>query len=318
VLLHRIIIIEVLYRKFFVCLTNVCTTTIIVLKTARTARSWSTVELELTILSAILCRLRIFYFYHHMKLILSPDEEKQKKTSHRYFTHILPVSRLGERHASKESFLKTVYGGDHNVKNTGRNSTTEYTLVVVTECSSTSQRILLGLKLRGFGMGFYNSFGGKLDPSDESIVRGAIRELMEEANICIQSEDLLKHVGQLSFSFEEDTQEDMLIHLFHLHNYFADSCTSNTSLVVRGCDEIEPKWFDSWQDIPFHQMFADDSIWLPIILDFADSEKRDTEKIGMDGYFHFARGGTATNTILHYYITLRGEQTENNRKKNID
>lgn len=223
----------------------------------------------------------------------STDIKKQTNAS--YYTHILPESRLGQRHSSKESFIQAVSGCCDG------GSPREYTLVVVTECTSTSRRILLGLKLRGFGKGFYNGFGGKLDPNDEDIVRGAIRELMEETNIDIQSKDLLQQIGVLRFSFEDDSEGDMLIHLFHLHNYFTEHSSSDCT-IVRGCDEITPIWFDTWQDIPFHQMFADDSIWLPVVLDAANRNK-----IKMEGRFHFAKGGTATNTILHYHLGLECE-----------
>lgn len=229
------------------------------------------------------------------EVLTSTEIKRQTNTS--YYIHILPESRLGQCHTSKESYMQAVNGCCDG------SSPREYTLVVVTECTSTSQRILLGLKLRGFGEGFYNGFGGKLDSNDEDIVRGALRELMEETNIDIQSKDLLQHVGELRFSFEDETEGDMLIHLFHLHNYFTEHPSSDCT-VVRGCDEITPMWFNTWQDIPFHQMFADDSIWLPLVLDAAMSDRRDKKKFKMEGCFHYAKGGTATNTILHYHLAL--------------
>lgn len=44
------------------------------------------------------------------------------------------------------------------------------------------QEILLGMKKRGFGVGKWNGFGGKVDPN-ETILDGALRELKEEAGI---------------------------------------------------------------------------------------------------------------------------------------
>lgn len=41
---------------------------------------------------------------------------------------------------------------------------------------------MLGLKKRGFGVGKYNGFGGKVCVN-ESIIDAAIRETQEEANI---------------------------------------------------------------------------------------------------------------------------------------
>jgi len=56
----------------------------------------------------------------------------------------------------------------------------QYTLVILHISSKSS--LLLGLKNRGFGCGFYNSFGGKLDPSELSdpisgVVNCACREV---------------------------------------------------------------------------------------------------------------------------------------------
>ena len=44
------------------------------------------------------------------------------------------------------------------------------------------QRVLLGEKKRGFGEGFWNGFGGKVD-AGESVDEAALRELREEAGI---------------------------------------------------------------------------------------------------------------------------------------
>jgi len=56
------------------------------------------------------------------------------------------------------------------------------------------QEILLGLKKRGFGVGKWNGFGGKVDPH-ETVFQGALRELKEESGIsCID----MRFVGKLT------------------------------------------------------------------------------------------------------------------------
>ena len=39
------------------------------------------------------------------------------------------------------------------------------------------ERLLLGMKKRGFGAGKWNGFGGKVDP-EETILQGAVRYIM--------------------------------------------------------------------------------------------------------------------------------------------
>jgi 8-oxo-dGTP diphosphatase len=96
---------------------------------------------------------------------------------------------------------------------------------------------------------------------------------------------------------------------------------------IRGCDEITPIWFDDWACIPLHNMFADDSIWLTYLLHSTTStisvistdtsvptknvNNSNKNTCKMDGWFHFQRGGQETNTILHYYIDDRTNNSNN-------
>eukprot|EP00798_Chlamydomonas_sp_ICE-L_P017665 gene17665-24013_t len=60
-------------------------------------------------------------------------------------------------------------------------------------------KLLLGEKKRGFGAGYVNGFGGKVEKG-ESIEAAAHRELVEEACITATSMD---HFGSLTFVFED-------------------------------------------------------------------------------------------------------------------
>lgn len=53
-----------------------------------------------------------------------------------------------------------------------------FTLMLI----SNNEQILLGMKKRGFGMGKYNGFGGKVEAA-ESIIDAAIRETKEECGV---------------------------------------------------------------------------------------------------------------------------------------
>jgi len=50
------------------------------------------------------------------------------------------------------------------------------------KCSSHYTSLLLGLKMRGFGVGKWNGFGGKVERG-ESIRQAAVRECKEEAGV---------------------------------------------------------------------------------------------------------------------------------------
>ena len=53
-----------------------------------------------------------------------------------------------------------------------------YTLFIIQK----NNQVLLGMKKRGFGVGKWNGFGGKV-MKNESIINAAERELKEECNI---------------------------------------------------------------------------------------------------------------------------------------
>jgi 8-oxo-dGTP pyrophosphatase MutT (NUDIX family) len=215
------------------------------------------------------------------------------------FRHALPSSRLGQEHESLESFRKAA----DFVPDTQK----EYSLVVITEPSGAGRRILLGEKHRGFGKGMYNSFGGKIEPG-ESDVESAKRELEEETGICVPIERMAQSkLGTLWFTFE-DSPTEIVVHVFRINVSCDDSTTSSGERdesifridpsVIRGCDEITPVWFPDWHEIPMHDMFADDSVWLTRVLS-------SQEEVLVDGWFHFEPGGQEVNTILHYFMDFR-------------
>ena len=122
--------------------------------------------------------------------------------------------------------------------------------------------VLLGMKKRGFGVGRWNGFGGKVSPG-ESIEAAALRELEEEVGLT--PTDLTK-VGILTFSFKS-TSDVIEVHIFRTETYNGTVCET---------EEMRPAWFAA-QDIPFEQMWSDDEYWFPYFL----SKKR------FVGAFHF-------------------------------
>lgn len=136
----------------------------------------------------------------------------------------------------------------------------DLTLVIV----QSGERVLLGLKKRGFGAGNWNGFGGKVEPN-EMIVAAAQRELQEEAGLTARN--CLQH-GILHASFATDAdmsglslaspliEKELLIHVFRVTSF--TGTPSETT-------EMQPAWF-SVAAIPYDQMWEDDRHWLPALL----------------------------------------------------
>lgn len=124
---------------------------------------------------------------------------------------------------------------------------------VMTLCIvSADNKILLGMKKRGFGVGRWNGFGGKIE-SGENILEAAKRELTEEAGI-VASE--LEKVGLMTFTFENEQENIIEVHVFKVNSFSGEPTES---------EEMEPDWF-SYSEIPYNQMWTDDEYWLPLVL----------------------------------------------------
>ncbi|XP_051989000.1 oxidized purine nucleoside triphosphate hydrolase [Xyrauchen texanus] len=123
-------------------------------------------------------------------------------------------------------------------------------------------RVLLGMKKRGFGAGKWNGFGGKVQ-TGETIEQAARRELLEESGLTV---DTLYKIGNIKFEFIGET-ELLDVHIFRADTYKGEPTES---------DEMRPQWFDT-DKIPFSQMWADDVLWFPLIL----------QKKKFLGYFKF-------------------------------
>lgn len=113
--------------------------------------------------------------------------------------------------------------------------------------------ILLAMKKRGYGIGKWNGVGGKADPG-ENEYQAAIRECQEEIEVTPISPKL---VGKIKFYEKNDPNFGHHAHIFITKEW--DGQPAET-------EEMRPQWF-KFKDIPYGQMWPDDYLWLPLVLE---------------------------------------------------
>lgn len=129
------------------------------------------------------------------------------------------------------------------------------TICLLIRKEAAKTEILLAMKKRGFGAGFYNGPGGKPNKG-ETIESAAVREVKEEVGVDIQLSDLDK-VAVLHFYFSEDKKDwDQDVHVFLVRKWTGDPKES---------EEMRPEWFQE-KDFPYDHMWEDDPDWMPKVL----------------------------------------------------
>jgi len=113
--------------------------------------------------------------------------------------------------------------------------------------------ILLAMKKRRYGAGKWNGVGGKVDPG-ESAKDAIIRECQEEIGVTPLN---LKPVGRLKFYERDDPNFGHDCHIFIATEWQGKPVET---------EEMRPQWFNI-KDIPYKQMWPDDELWLPIMLE---------------------------------------------------
>ncbi len=113
------------------------------------------------------------------------------------------------------------------------------------------ESILLIRKKRGLGAGKINGPGGRLD-SGETPLQCAIREVQEE--LLITPTDV-RSAGELLFQFADG-------HSIHGYVFTAGGCEGEP----QSTHEADPLW-TPLDRIPYPEMWADDRIWIPLMLE---------------------------------------------------
>jgi len=135
-------------------------------------------------------------------------------------------------------------------------------------------KVLLAMKKRGFGEGWWNGYGGKLEPG-EGLLEAAKRETEEEGRI---SKISLRRRGTMWFEFEGKS-ELLEIAVYSIKSFAGEP---------QETEEMRPEWF-SLEDIPYDHMWPTDRHWLPFFLSGRKFE----------GYFKL----TANKELLEYDVT---------------
>lgn len=112
-------------------------------------------------------------------------------------------------------------------------------------------RILLIRKKRGLGAGKINGPGGRLDEG-EGPMDCAVREVQEEL---LTTPTGVEPLGQLRFQFVDG-------YAIHVHVFRASGHEGEP----RETDEATPIWTDLGA-IPYDEMWADDRVWLPVLIE---------------------------------------------------
>jgi mutator protein MutT len=114
--------------------------------------------------------------------------------------------------------------------------------------------LLLAMKKRGFGVGKWNGYGGKLQPG-ETLEQAAQRELTEESGVSVATNDLLR-VARLEFYFPHQPNFDQEVHVYLVREWQGEPVET---------EEMKPKWF-ALEHLPYSDMWVDDPLWLPQVL----------------------------------------------------
>lgn len=113
-------------------------------------------------------------------------------------------------------------------------------------------QVLLAMKKRGFGEGWWNGAGGKPDKG-ESLEDAAKRETEEEIGVTPKN---LEKVAVIDFSFENRSDWNQQMHTYLVTDWEGE---------IKETEEMKPGWFEK-DKLPLDKMWPADKIWIPIVL----------------------------------------------------
>jgi len=120
-------------------------------------------------------------------------------------------------------------------------------------------RALLAMKKRGFGVGWWNGYGGKVN-ENETIEDAMVRELQEESGLLAKS---FRERAVIEF-FSKGSDFEVEMHIFEV--------TGHEGNLVE-TEEMTPKWFLK-HEIPYDEMWPSDREWMPLFFQGKDFDGR--------------------------------------------
>lgn len=118
-------------------------------------------------------------------------------------------------------------------------------------------RVLLGMKLRGFGAGLWNGPGGKFDEGEDKTVEGSFRrEALDESGLTVNRTE---QSAFIEFRFVDKPGRILETSIFDVLDFSGEP---------KDTEEMgDWRWFDyAGEEVPYDQMWPADKEWLPLVL----------------------------------------------------
>lgn len=116
-----------------------------------------------------------------------------------------------------------------------------------------NNKVLLGMKKRGFGEGKWNGSGGKAKEGEK--IEEVMRREMEEEFVITPTN--FEKVAEITFIEPSIPGEGIwMAHVFLIRKWIGKVAES---------EEMKPQWF-SIDKVPYQKMWASDALWLPRVL----------------------------------------------------
>lgn len=114
-------------------------------------------------------------------------------------------------------------------------------------------KLLLKKATRGISKDKWNAPGGKIN-GEKTAEKNIVREVFEETGLKIKN---AFYHGELKFFLNGKDELSFIVHLFSTKDFSGE---------IKQTEEGEVKWFGV-NEIPYDEMWADDKLWLPLMLD---------------------------------------------------